>query len=262
MKRKVISLITILSISASLLVGCGSATNADGTTDISKLSKSALLEKYNELANNYNGLSTQYTEMYNMYQALTTEEQPSSAISVVGDGTGRYTFNSVDAKMIFPSSFQYPSAETIQSNGSINIVQNVQVSPGSNWIFKMNGTTLELEHTSGISGTIKASGVTTQYDKTQLKDEVLSQWFVNVPDAKPVYKDIFIDQTMFGVQATTPIMIDSENAFLRCGMLAYGDYAITYVFVYRGEQDVTKDESITNVLNTIKIMGAEFQVED
>ena len=66
---------------------------------------------------------------------------------------------------------------------------------------------------------------------------------------------------MFGVQAVTPTMIDSENAVLRCGMVSYGDYAITYIFVYRGEQDVNKDESIMNVINTINIMGNNINVE-
>lgn len=256
-KRKAISVTLLLSILTVSLSGCGKSSD----NPIDSMSKSELREAYYNLESGYQQLQGQFDSLNTMYQALSTEEQPIAPISMSGDGTGRYTFTSVDSKIIFPAAFQYPGTQAIQADGSINVVDNVEITPGSNWITKLNGATLEMEHSSGISATIKVGGVTESYDKSLLQSEVLEQWFVNIPESQVAYKNIFIDGTMFGVQATTPTMIDSEVAFLRCGMLAYGDYSVTYIFVYRGEQDVTKDESIVNVINTIKVMNNGINVE-
>jgi hypothetical protein len=262
MKKKLISIIVATTIVASLLTGCESSSQEKDPNDLTTYSKEDLIASINSYTNYINVLESNYSELNTMYQALTTEEQPTAAVSMTGDGTNRLTFNSVDSKIIFPTSFQYPNSTTIQSNGSINIVDNVQISTTSNWITKLNGTTLELEHSSGISGTIKITGISEQYDVSALKDEVLSQWFTSLPESSVIYKNIYFDGVQCGVQATTSTMIDSENAYLRCGMAATGDYAVTYIFVYRGTQDSTKDECVTNLLNTIKTYGAEFQVQD
>lgn len=255
MKRKVIC---ILLTSMLALTACGNSSS----DPLDGMNRAQLREAYMALQNNYTSLANQYESLNTMYQALSSDELATSAVSSVGDGTtGEMTFNSADSKIIFPSSFQYPGSEAIQANGKIDIVNNVSVAPGSNWITKLNGSTLELQHSSGISATIKVSGVTESYDKNLLQSEVLQQWFINVPQSQVKYTNIFIDSNMFGVQATTPTMIDSENAFLRCGMLSYGDYAITYVFVYRGEQDVTKDESIVNLINSMTVTGNKISVE-
>ena len=257
MKKKLVSLIVSMTLALITLTGCGKDTG----NPLDSMSKEELKTYCMNLEASYNQLSTEYTQLDTIYQALSTEELPNAAISLSGDGTGRYTFNSVDSQIIFPTSFQYPAAEPVSATGSIDVVNNVSVTPGSNWILKLNGSSLELEHSSGISGTIKVGGVTETYDKSLLQSEVMEQWFINMPDNSVSYKNIFIDNTMFGVQAVTPTMIDSENAVLRCGMVSYGDYAITYIFVYRGEQDVNKDESIMNVINTINIMGNNINVE-
>lgn len=257
MKRKIISILMIGALSLTFLVGCGSETD----NPIDSMNKAQLRETYNNLAYNYDSLIEKYDSLNLMYQALSTENLPSESISMTGDGTGRYTFNSVDSKIIFPASFQYPGTEAIQADGSINVVNNVSITPGSNWIAKLNGSTLEIEHSSGISGTIKTGMINSSYDVNLLQQDVLAQWFINVPESQVVYKDIFIDGNKFGVQATTPTMIDSENAFLRCGMLSYSSYSLTYIFVYRGDQDLTKDESIMNVINTISIVGNTLKVE-
>lgn len=249
MKKRLVSSLLV----ATMLIGLAGCGSNDESENMSDWSKDKIIQTYSELVDSYDALNTEYETLKNMNQALSSADTPSDSIALTGDGTGRFNFHSVDSKIIFPQSFQYPDSTAIESDGYINIVGNIKVSTGSNWITKLNGSTLELEHSSGISGTIKACGIRETYDATVLQDEVLSRWFDNMKDDDVTYKNIFMNGTAIGVQASTQVMIDSETAYLRCGMLGYGEYSLTYIFVYRGAQDATKDESITSVLNSIKI---------
>lgn len=255
MKKKLVSITLIVALALTTLSGCGVSDER-----FKGMSKNDIITQYQTLEAAYTEMTTKYSELETVLSGIQSEDAPTAAISITGDGTERLTFNSTDSKIIFPTAFQYPGSEQIAPSGSINIIKNISVSPASTWIFKLNGATLELEHSSGISGTIKVGEIQSQYDVNSLQSEVLSPWFEGLPPSSINYKDIFIGQTKFGVQATTPTMIDSEDAFLRCGMLGYGTYSITYVFVYRGEQDITKDESIVNVINSIDINGSKVSV--
>lgn len=255
MKKKIVSVI-LTTVMVLSMTACGSDPS-DPTT----WSKQELLSNYTSLQANFDSLAEDLDNLQIMYDAL-AESNPTSAISYVGDGTGtRLTFNSADSKIIFPDSFKYPESEQISANGSIEIVQNISVTPGNNWVCKLNGASLELEHSTGISGVIKIGRIQSMYDKSLLQDEVLAPWFSNVPSSTLVYNKIFLGNEMQGVQATTPTTIDSEDAYLRAGILGYGNYSVTYIFVYRGNQDSTKDESILSVLNSIEITGSKLSVE-
>ena len=262
MKKSVIGKkLTALSlIVASLsLTACSEAVTDER---FKGLSKNEIIEYYNQLEQEYTNLETTYSQIQTTVEALQSDDSLTSAVSSVGDGTGKLTFNSMDSKIIFPSSFQYPGAETAAPSSKVDIVNNVSISPSSTWIFKLNGSTLELEHSSGISGIIKVGHIYEGYESELLKTDVISPWFSSLPASQVKYKDIFIDGSKFGCQAETPTMINSEDAYLKCGMAAYGEYSITFVFVYRGVQDSTKDESISSILNSITINSGELSINN
>ena len=258
MKRKLISVICTITLFSSLLTGCAEKD------PLNSYSKKEIIEMYNNLASNYDSLNAEYSDYKALTAGIQSENEVSSAISITGDGTGRFTFNSVDSKIIFPTTFQYPGSTATSGDGKVNIVNNVDITPTSNWICKINGSTLELENiSSNISGTIKVGEQTFIYDAEQLKTDVLSAWFEGLPPSQVTYSYIYIDGKPWGVQATTPTTIDSEDAYLRCGMLASetGGLCVTYVFVYRGSQNSDKDESITNLLNSMSLEGKTILVE-
>lgn len=257
MRKRLISSIVIVSLIGGLIAGCGGATDER----FKGMSADEIIAQYDVLANEKAQLESEYNALEIMYYTLTTEDAPTAAIDYIGDGTNQLTFKSVDSKIIFPASFQYPASEQVAASGSINITNDVSLSTGANWITKLTGSTLELEHSSGISGIIKVGGVTELYNAEQLQSDVLEPWFETLPESSVTYQDIFINAVKFGSQAITPTMIDSENAVLRCGMVGYGASSVTYVFVYRGAQDVTKDESVLNIINSIKINNTNLTVE-
>ena len=147
-------------------------------------------------------------------------------------------------------------------------MSGVSIEAGSNWIVKAGTASLDLEHSSGISGTIKVGRQSFLYTDESLKNDVLGPWFRGLPPSTVTYTTININgSNAYGCQAVTPTLIDSENAYLRCGMFANSADAsgkgkcVTYIFVYRGDKDPSKDEAIMNLLNSIKIDGASVLVE-
>ena len=254
MKKRIISTVLAITTLATSIVGCGTEDPR-----FKGMKTEEIIAKYDEMENNYLIASQQYDQLKTVYDSL-MEQGPTSAVSSIGDGSGKLTFNSVDSKIIFPESFKYPGSEQTSASGSISIVKNVSVTPGQNWICKLNGASLELEHSTGISGVIKVGTVTDLYNQESLQAEVLAPWLEKLPKDTIKYENIFVNGLASGCQATTPTMIDSENSFLRCGMLAFGSYSVTYVFVYRSLQDATKDESILNVLKSITMSGNQVSI--
>lgn len=266
MKKRIVSIMLSCILTAGMLVGCGSSgtvASADQRdyTNLDNNSKATLEQMYVEANSNYNNISNQYQQLLQKDKALASDGTTDPGLSLVGTGTnGELTFNSQDAKIIFPTTFQYPNSTEASPNGSISIVDNVSVIPGANWTTKLNGTSLEMSHSSGISGTIKVSTITTVQTSDVIKNEVVMPWFQNIPAETLTTNDIFLSNASSGVQVKTPTMIDSENAQLTCGMLANGTNAVVYVFVYRGDKDSNKEENIANVVNSIKVFGNNVSV--
>lgn len=263
MKKKGISLLLVISLAVSLLCSCGGDGVDPVTGEVDPtagLSKSDLRQAYKQLDAEYAALKGSYETLNKMYNLDTNTNNPTSEISVMGDGTGRITLNSVDSSIIFPESFQYPGNVPVAATGKLNITDNVEVTPGTNWIMKMNGSSVEMQHSGGISGTILVGSIPMNYSVEQLQYEVLEPWFQKL-GVEPMYKQIFVTKAPFGVQAATPIMIDSESAYLRCGMIGYASTSLIYIFVYRGPQDTIKDESELSVINSMKINSQEITVD-
>lgn len=257
MKKKITCIVLILTLLMTMLTGCGDEGRFSG------MKKSEIINEYENLESAYNDLTEQLVQTQNSLDALSKDGTVNEAITTIGDGTGRFTFNSTDSKIIFPNSFVYPNAQPIVPDGSITITSGVTVSPSSTWISRINGSALELEQsTNKISGTIKVNSITEQLPVDQLLTDVLQPWFDSVSYSGVTYTDIFVGTTSFGKQAETPIMIDSENAYLICGMVGLGTYSVTYVFVYRGDVDSTKNELVKSIINTISINGNTLLIQN
>lgn len=262
MKKRVTSIILIAVLVMTTLAGCGEKKELTLEQQVKKMSKADLQKNYLAIYDQYESVCAENDDLRTMLSGIQNEEVPSAAIGITGDGTGRFTFNSTDSKIIFPTTYQYPNAEQIAPNGEISIVKDVAVGVNSTWIYKLTGANLELEHSSGISGTIKVSKIGSNYPVDILQSDVMEPWFEGLPPSELQYTKIFVNNQAYGVQAKTPTLIDSEDAFITTGMLGFGTYSVTYIFVYRGLQDSSKDESINNVVNSIRINNNSLLVGD
>lgn len=257
-KKRALGIIICITMVVTIGTGCGKSSDPN---DLHKYSKDQLIDSYNTLNTAYTEQIATNEQLQKQLSALMAEGEVTPAISVVGDGTGRLTFNSTDSKIIFPNTFGYPGSEPITPDGKIYITSSVALKPASNWISRINGSALDIEQsTTGISGTIKINQITNGLTPDSLKEEVLQPWFDQVAYTTVNYSNIFMGGTTVGMQAETPILIDSENAYLICGMAAAGKSTITYVFVYRGSNDSTKDELIKTLINSMTVDGNQITI--
>lgn len=232
-----------------------------GTGDpLEKYGKSELVTMLNNAYDAIAEKDVTIAEQKELLEGVKSEVVVKSGISHMEDGTNRLTFNSIDGKITFPSAFEYPESTQSPNTSSINITTNLTISPTSNWLVKVDGTTLELEHTNGIEGLIKAGDIKNAIPNDSFQ-EIFTKFFEEFPPEKIVYSKLFLGEQWWGLQAMTPTRIDGEEAYIRCGMVGFSRQCFTYMFLYRGEQNNFNDETILNLIKTIKLYGQELRVE-
>lgn len=255
MKRVLIVLIALM-VCLIVLTGCNKDKNP-----LMKNKKKELVQMIEDLSNEILDKDARIEELETILRGVHEEDAPTAAITTIDDGTGRLTFNSIDGKIVFPQPFEYPGSTQAPNTASVNITELISIVPTNNWTMCMDGTTLELEHTSGISGIVKASAIDELYSREGLQDEVMSPFFEDFPPSNIKYSRLFLDGDWWGLEAQAPTTIDEKPAFIRCGMLGLGEQSFTYIFLYQGEQDKTKDETIVSLLRSMKMLGMQLRIE-
>lgn len=257
MSKRVIKIVALALITMSLVTGCKGGEEGS----VESMSKKELQNLVRTQWETMDQQEARILEVEEILKGQTTEEGPSAAISEMGDGTGRLTFNSIDGKIVFPSPFVYPGSTQAATSGRVNITNNLSILPTGSWALRVIGTTVELEHSSGISGTIKVGYVEELVPMEYFQEEIFSPMFEGHPAGNIVYNKLFLGDQNWGMDARTDTRIDEEPGYMRVGMLALGDTSFTYNFVYRGVQDTVKDEAILSLLRTIEMLGQPLSVE-
>lgn len=252
--KKLIAVGLISTMLMTNLVACGKKD--DEAASLKRASKDDIIKQYEQLKTDYNDLSITYNELLNSFSGEFSANQKDVGIKEIGDGTGRFTLSSNDAKIYFSKELVFPHASEVSASGSISITKDATIQAADNWITNLSGSELTLEHTSGISGTVKIGSYTDDMDMEYIKDKYLPTWVEDdIPPTECTYSYIFLkgSQTKLGAQVAAPTTVDGKDATLRCGVFGYMGVAVSYVFVYRGTKDNTKDELIKTVLNSIQI---------
>ena len=253
--KRILSILLI-----SLMVLSLTACNKDKDPML-KLSKQELVNQIYKQQELMNSDAARIEELETLLRGIQTEDAPTAAISVIPDGTGRLTFNSIHDKIIFPVPFEYPNSTQAPATGSVKVTESITVVPSASWFFKLNGTSLELEHPLGVNGIIKAATISDTYPRDRFQEDVFSVFFADFPPENIKYSKLFLDDIQWGLQAVTPTTIDKGPAMLRCGMVGLGEQCFTYIFLYKGEADQTKDELELALLKTIKLFGSQLRIE-
>lgn len=259
MIKRILSVGLVLCLTASMLVACGKEETTEKTFE--EMDKKELIAKANELQTDYNNSLLKAADLQATLDSINAYDSSQPAIFAMNDEANNLTFNSYDAKMIFPEAFKYPDAIETAGTSNIEIAPNISFQTNGNWVVKLNGATVELEHVSGINAMFKVGEIYQLIPNETLKETVIKPWFSQITTQNVKYSDIFLNGVAWGTQAQTSIFIDTEPAYMRCGMLGFGNYSLTYVFVYRGEQDANKDESIKSILNTVKVSSQPLTVD-
>lgn len=258
MRKKLLSILLVITLVAGIS-GCSKDEDKD---PLLSESKETLVDAIHSQEDEITGLITEIEDLEIKLKGVTGEDVPPEAISTIGDGTGRLSFNSYKNTITFPELLMYPEALSTPALNDVYITENVSFTPTANWIMKLDGTTTELEYTDEITGTIKVVAYDTMYDIEILKAR-LQEWVDTLPpDEKMQWTKIFLADNFCGYDILSKeSMIDAEPAVIRIGMFAYGQKAVSYSFVYRGENSPLKDEAIKNIITSIEINKHQLEME-
>lgn len=254
---KKLAALIIIGASVISMTGCGESKE----DPLMSKSKEELVELCNELQGNYSTVLNNYNSLQAKLDGIYSDGQVNPGITVVGDGSGKMTLNSVNEEIVFDTPLVYPESSTVKGDGFTTIVSGVTISARDLWISSIKNNTMELEHSSGISGTISVDSVDYYMSEGTIRDNVISPWLATFTDENVFYDNIFINSEVNGTQGKCTFLIDERTATIKCGVMVYGQMAISYVFVYDGEYDGVKDEITKNLLNTITIYGEQITVE-
>lgn len=246
---------TLLLVMCLTLTGCTS----EEQPDLMKEKKEDLVSKYETLASQYNDLSTAYQQKQEELEEVYKDKELNPGVTTVGDGTGTLTLHSVNEMLQFNSPLAYPDSTTAESASEIKITDRASAVARDNWVTRLVSSNLELQHSSGISGVISVQSISQYISGGNMKELVLAPWISQVTNEPVSYRDIFISNNVLGYQGTVAVTIDENTkSTMVCGIAATGMTCITYVFVYDGESDDVKNESINSVVESIKIENQEL----
>ena len=249
--------VVLIAISLFAVTGCGTPSK----DPLAKLSNADLISLANTQAAKIADDGVKMTALQTLMKGIQSASSPTAAISTIDDGTGRLTFNSVAGKIVFPAPFEYPGSTQAPNTSSINITSTISIVPTDNWTTILKGTELDLQHSDGISGIIKAGYINNIYDRTKMQSEVMDKFFSGLPPETIVYSKLFLNDQWWGMEAKLPTTIDNAPAYLRAGMLGLGSQCFTYVFVYTGKPDAGKDETIVSLLKTLTMTGQQLKIQ-
>lgn len=264
MRNKKFKALTVVALSSLMLCSC---TTSD-VDDMMKMSKSAVVTKYRELETAYKKTFTAYTDSQSEISKLKEkmagiygEDVVDAGIVSIGDGSGRFTFNSVNNLIAFEKALTSPYSEATESSGSVTIVTGVKIRVPDSWYMSLSGSSLQLSNKSGISGEIKVTNISNYIEGSDYKKLVLEPWTEQLPKTTMNYNSLFIDGSVVGSQVDCTTYVDKKDSYLYAGAFGNGDISILYTFVYQGKKDGTKDDLIKGLLSTLSINDSVLSFE-
>lgn len=241
-----------------LLTGCIKKERTDG---LYSYSKEELIYMYQQAEAAKTSFMSELAEAQSTIEKLSGNSDDSSLISRVSNGSSVMSFNSFDAEIIFPEEFKYPGSTVKVSNPSVYLTESVSVAPNKNWTFKLDGSQMNMEHITNISGKIQVCTSESNKNVNELLDGTLKPWFEANGYSEVNFSNIYVSSIACGVQGKCAIYIDGDKAMLRVGMMAYGNIVLNYIFVYRGEESITKEENIVSLISAITLANQKITVE-
>lgn len=265
---RVLSLTILPIMMLTLFTGCG---NKDENSDpLMQMSKEELiatiygLQTVNQDAENeLNSLQEQIDELQSALDARGDVEEKGT-ITEMEDGTKRLTFNTVDGVITLPVEFAYPGTEMTANTSSINVNNQVKVTPGSTWTAILDGTTLKLSNIEAIAGNITVGQLNKEGEEfkvANLQEYVSTTLLEGFPCERPVWTKLFLTDRQRGVDMTCKTTIDGEPGVIRCGVIGVSGLSIQYMFVYKGEDNSTKNELVRSLLTSMTIKNNPLRIE-
>jgi hypothetical protein len=257
--KKVIALVLSISMLASLTA----CTKTDENEDpLMSEEKETLVSTIRNYETTIESLDTQLKEANNKLVGVYGEDTTKPAISQFeSDDSGRYTLNSNEGVVEFPSSLSYPNSEQSSNVTTLDLGGYMKMKPTSSWEVILDGTCIKLYHgTYDIVGVVQV-GKTSDTATMDDVHEALTTFFDSLPPANVSTSMIYCNGNQVGWDGVIESYVDEKDAMIRAGLLGFSGYNMSYVFEYEGEYDSAKAEVIYSLLQSIELNNNGIKLE-
>lgn len=235
---------------------CMSLTGCDKTVQEQKKQ----IESLNETITGLNAQIEQLNQDLN--DTTVTESKMTTSLQKV-DGKTVPEFVFVNDAIVFPNKFEIPEAKVDAAVTKISVGSKYSISPTNNWSIRMDGSEVNLNHTSKIWGTMKSLTVD---DVTPYKDEsvlkgLLQNFFVGFPATNITYTKIYIDERFTGMLAYAPITVENKNYGVLVGCNLRSPYSMSFLFTFEDDGSGVQKELVINLLKTVRYGDSAFAFE-
>lgn len=234
--KRLAILSALLCVSVSM-VGCGDKTISSQRKEIKNLKATIESQKatINQLNKDIEGLGI-------------TEVQHDSSLKEV-EGSKVPIFETIDGKIVFPTRLDMPNASEAANNSNVLVGDKYKFKPSTNWVMRLQGSTLELSHPSKVWGNLKAISIAEPLPKDTLK-QLLQGFYKDFPGTTITYRDIFIDGRNAGMLSRAPITVDDKPFVVNAGVIQKGEYAMLILFAQEEDGSGVQQELVDLLISS------------
>lgn len=181
------------------------------------------------------------------------------------EGASSDVMKYVEDKFVFPTALKIENTTEDYNNTAIRLGSEFEITPSNNWITKVDGVQLKLNHPLGIIGTVKALN-TEDFDLYESGQDykTLSASFVKgIPTSTIKYSNIYMDGDVAGALSTADVKMESEGnqSKLVTGLVHYADNALTFAFLLDSKDLTSAQEMVHLLLSSIAYSDSKVTIE-
>lgn len=235
MTKKKLKATTLLMLMLCPVVGCGKE----------KVTETDVLEQ--TIAKQKEQIAQLESDIKNMQ---ITENKVETSLREV-EGSKVPTFETIEGKIVFPIKLEMPNATEAANVSNVLVGTKYRFSPSNNWLLRLKGATLEVNHPSKVWGNIKAVSIKETVSK-EILHKLLQGFFKGFPATTITYREVYIDSKNAGMIAKAPIKVDDKPYVVNVGIIQKGEYGLLLLFAHEEDGTGVQQELIDLLLGSGK----------
>ncbi len=176
-----------------------------------------------------------------------TEVDIQTSLRVISGGAVEFT--KLNDKLVMPNTLRLPKSSEDVSNSNMMVGSRFRFVPSNNWVARMRGSLLELNHPAKIWGSIKAAAVRDRLAEATLQS-LLRDFFVGFPATVINYRRVFMEDALAGMVASAPITVDGKAHVLIVGIIQRGEQAVMLLFTYEEDNSGVQRELVDSLIRS------------
>ena len=158
-------------------------------------------------------------------------------------------FVTIDGNYVFPDKIDVVGSTADAAKTNIQIGSRFKFTPSTNWIIKLGGSQVDLQHPAGVYGTIKALNVKDLVPMDTINEE-LKSFYAQWTSTAVTYKKAFIDDKNVGMLSYATTTFNDKPTGVVNGIIQRGDCAFSFLFVYDDDYTGVQVELIESFIKT------------